>query len=81
MTEDEPDGCFYRFVPTTWGDLSSGTLRVLTESGGVLSWVNVPDPDGSPTATRKQVSTAKKFNGGEGCYQDSSVVLRPSGGG
>ncbi|MCX9192652.1 translocation protein TolB [Carbonactinospora thermoautotrophica] len=68
MTEDEPDGCFYRFVPTTWGDLSSGTLQVLTESGGVLSWVNVPDPDGSPTATRKQVSTAKKFNGGEGCY-------------
>ena len=26
LTEDETDGCFYRFVPTTWGDLSSGTL-------------------------------------------------------
>lgn len=29
LTEDESDGCFYRFIPTTWGDLSSGTLQVL----------------------------------------------------
>jgi secreted PhoX family phosphatase len=29
LTEDEPDGKFYRFIPTTWGDLSSGTLQVL----------------------------------------------------
>src|SRR3712207_8619273 len=27
LTEDETDGKFYRFVPTTWGDLSSGTLQ------------------------------------------------------
>ncbi|WP_309112556.1 alkaline phosphatase PhoX [Saccharothrix sp.] len=68
LTEDESDGCFYRFVPTTWGDLSSGTLQVLKEVSGVLSWANVPDPDGSPTRTRKQVSGAKVFNGGEGAY-------------
>ncbi|MEU4768129.1 alkaline phosphatase PhoX [Actinosynnema sp. NPDC023794] len=68
LTEDESDGGFYRFVPTTWGDLSSGTLQVLTEVGGALSWATVPDPDGSPTLTRKQVSGMKVFDGGEGCY-------------
>ncbi|GAB2602590.1 alkaline phosphatase PhoX [Kribbella endophytica] len=68
LTEDTPDGGFYRFVPTTWGDLSAGTLQVLRESGSTLSWVTVPDPDGTPTRTRKQVSGMKKFNGGEGCY-------------
>ncbi|MER5394261.1 alkaline phosphatase PhoX [Saccharopolyspora sp. NPDC002686] len=69
QTEDQPDGCFYRFIPTTWGDLSAGgTLQVLVENGSALSWVNVPDPDGNPTATRKQVSGAKLFNGGEGAF-------------
>ncbi|MFI0467964.1 alkaline phosphatase PhoX [Saccharopolyspora sp. 5N102] len=68
LTEDEPDGNFYRFVPTTWGDLSAGTLQVLVDDGGALSWVDVPDPDGSPTRTRRQVAGAKVFNGGEGAY-------------
>ncbi|MGW1677479.1 alkaline phosphatase PhoX [Saccharopolyspora sp. NPDC002376] len=69
QTEDQSDGCFYRFIPTTWGDLSAGgTLQVLVENGSTLSWVNVPDPDGNPTATRKQVSGAKLFNGGEGAF-------------
>ncbi len=68
LTEDASDGCFYRFVPTTWGNLSSGTLQVLKEVSGVLSWANVPDPDGSPTPTRDQVSGAKLFNGGEGAW-------------
>jgi secreted PhoX family phosphatase len=68
LTEDESNGGFYRFVPTTWGDLSSGRLQVLKEVNGVLSWANVPDPDGGPTRTRSQVSGMKVFNGGEGCY-------------
>ncbi|MFC6094199.1 alkaline phosphatase PhoX [Saccharothrix lopnurensis] len=68
LTEDETNGGFYRFVPTTWGDLSSGTLQVLRETGGALSWATVPDPDGSPTRTRRQVAGMKVFNGGEGCY-------------
>ncbi|MDI3406322.1 alkaline phosphatase PhoX [Streptomyces cavernicola] len=71
LTEDESDGCFYRFVPTTWGDLSAGTLQVLTAgtgTSGSFGWANVPDPDGSPTYTRDQVSGAKIFNGGEGCH-------------
>ncbi|MET8676752.1 alkaline phosphatase PhoX [Streptomyces sp. NPDC004647] len=73
LTEDKSDGRLYRFVPTTWGALSSGTLQVLKEVSGVLSWANVPDPDGSPTATRYQVSGAKVFNGGEGCYYRSDI--------
>jgi secreted PhoX family phosphatase len=71
MTEDVPDGCFYRFVPTTWGDLSAGTLQALvagTATSGSFTWATVPDPDGSPTATRSQVSGAKHFNGGEGLH-------------
>ncbi|MGW5055104.1 alkaline phosphatase PhoX [Actinokineospora sp. NPDC004072] len=72
MTEDVSDGCFYRFRPTTWGDLSSGTLQVMkgatSATSGPVTWATVPDPDGSPTATRNQVPGAKRFNGGEGCY-------------
>ncbi|MEU9589529.1 alkaline phosphatase PhoX [Streptomyces sp. NPDC048193] len=70
LTEDVTDGCFYRFRPTTWGDLSSGTLEVLVAgaaTSGPVTWARVPDPSGA-TATRNQVSGAKRFNGGEGCY-------------
>ncbi|WP_431773940.1 alkaline phosphatase PhoX [Streptomyces cucumeris] len=77
LTEDEPDGCFYRFVPTNWGTLSTGTLQVLqagTATSGSFSWVTVPDPDGSPTVTRDQVSGAKRFNGGEGCHYANDTV-------
>ncbi|MFE0024044.1 alkaline phosphatase PhoX [Amycolatopsis sp. NPDC059021] len=71
LTEDVTDGCFYRFVPATWGSLSAGTLQVLkagSATSGSFSWATVPDPDGSPTATRNQVSGAKRFNGGEGLH-------------
>ncbi|MFF8836861.1 alkaline phosphatase PhoX [Streptomyces sp. NPDC015130] len=77
LTEDESDGCFYRFLPTTWGNLSSGTLQVFkagTGTSGTFTWQNVPDPDGSPTTTRNQVSGAKRFNGGEGCYYADDTV-------
>ncbi|MEU2506988.1 alkaline phosphatase PhoX [Streptomyces sp. NPDC007863] len=83
LTEDESDGCFYRFIPTTWGNLSSGTLQVLkagTATSGSFTWQNVPDPDGSPTTTRTQVSGAKKFSGGEGChYADDKVWFTTKG--
>ncbi|GGQ49811.1 alkaline phosphatase PhoX [Couchioplanes azureus] len=83
LTEDEPDGKFYRFVPTTWGDLSAGALEVMVAGGatsGTFSWARVPDPDGSPRATRRQVSGAKTFNGGEGChYADDTVWFTTKG--
>ncbi|MBE1490160.1 alkaline phosphatase PhoX [Plantactinospora soyae] len=76
LTEDETDGCLYRFRPTSWGELGSGTLEVLvagSATSGPVSWARVPDPDGSPTPTRNQVSGAKRFNGGEGCYYADGV--------
>ncbi|EIV91246.1 alkaline phosphatase PhoX [Frankia sp. QA3] len=77
LTEDQTDGCFYRFRPTTWGNLSAGTLEVLVAgsgTSGTATWQVVPDPDGSPTATRNQVSGAKHFNGGEGCHYANNTV-------
>jgi secreted PhoX family phosphatase len=73
LTEDHPAGCLYRFVPAVWGDLSRGRLEVLTESTGTNSWARVPDPDGKPERTRNQVRTARRFNGGEGCYYRADV--------
>ncbi|MDX2598776.1 DUF839 domain-containing protein [Streptomyces caniscabiei] len=75
LTEDVTDGCFYRFRPTSWGDLSSGTLEVLvagTATSGPVTWARVPDPTGA-TATRNQVSGAKRFNGGEGCHYADGI--------
>ncbi|MFJ8049605.1 alkaline phosphatase PhoX [Streptomyces luteogriseus] len=77
LTEDETNGRFYRFVPTTWGNLSSGTLQVMvagSATSGSFTWADIPDPDGSPTATRSQVSGSKSFNGGEGCHYANDTV-------
>jgi secreted PhoX family phosphatase len=68
LTEDEPDGCFYRFKPKSWGNLSVGTLQVLASRAGLPAWITVPDPAASSTRTRNQVQGAVRFNGGEGCY-------------
>ena len=82
LTEDETNGCFYRFRPTTWGSLTSGTLEVLvagTGTSGPVTWATVPDPTGA-TATRNQVSGAKHFNGGEGChYADNTCWFTTKG--
>jgi secreted PhoX family phosphatase len=68
LTEDRPDGGFYRFVPDAPGDLSSGTLQVMTEVGGSLDWADVPDAAASSMETRLQVTDMKPFNGGEGLW-------------
>jgi len=73
LTEDHPKGCFYRFVPDAWGDLSSGRLDALTRRRGTLAWVRVPDPAGGGKRTRDQVAGALRFNGGEGCYYRAGV--------
>jgi len=76
LTEDSPDGCFYRFTPTLYGDLSSGTLEVMVGAPGApVTWEPVPDPSaitGGPT--REQVAAAAHFNGGEGVWYDSGFV-------
>ena len=72
LTEDEDDGCFYRFRPTVWGDLSRGTLEALVAPAGTTSgpvaWRRVLDPAAYLVPTRDQVSGALHFDGGEGCY-------------
>jgi hypothetical protein len=76
LTEDQPDGCFYRFTPTRPGDLSSGTLEVLVGApGAAVTWAPVPDPSAIVAGpTRRQVATAAHFDGGEGVWYDSGVV-------
>ncbi|MEZ5136237.1 MAG: DUF839 domain-containing protein [Acidimicrobiales bacterium] len=64
LTEDRTDGCLYRFTPDAPGDLSSGTLAVLTDDAGVPGWAEVPDPSAAVTSTRLQVPNARHFNGG-----------------
>ena len=83
QTEDQPDGCLYRFTPTTWGDLSSGLLEVMTDlGGGAVGWSTVPDPSGDPVPTRNQdVGTpVKRFTGGEGIHvTDGNVYFTTKG--
>jgi secreted PhoX family phosphatase len=75
LTEDKSDGCFYRFTPDVWGDLTQGLLEVAeVDAQGFVQWHEVPEPDpptGSVFAepdspTRYQVAAATPFNGGEG---------------
>lgn len=68
MTEDRGDGGFYRFEPSTYGDLSSGTLKIYKTDG---TWATVSDPDGSPTECRYQVTGTKAFSNPEGMCWDS----------
>ncbi len=68
LTEDSPDGRLYRFRPTNWPDLSSGTLeaaRVGTD--GEVTWVAVSDRE----PARGDATTP--FDGPEGlaAYGDS----------
>lgn len=80
LTEDQPDGGLYRFVPNAYPDLSAGTLEVLTETAGVLGWATVPDPSGATLATRKQVAAMKRFAGGEGaCWRAGVLVFTTKG--
>jgi secreted PhoX family phosphatase len=77
LSEDESDGCFYRFRYPTAGDLSSGTLevaQVATPDGGAVTWLPVPDPTGASTRTRNQVAGATRFRGGEGLWYADDVV-------
>ncbi|WP_340562136.1 alkaline phosphatase PhoX [Streptomyces sp. GSL17-111] len=77
LTEDEEDGCFYRFAPERWGDLSAGRLDVLcaTPDGEGVEWRRVPDPDAwiFGPQTRHQVAGARHFDGGEGCHYHDGV--------
>ena len=77
LTEDRPDGGFYRFTPTAPGDLSDGLLEIATGSApGQVTWVEVPNPRPAllDTACRRQVAGSIEFDGGEGVATDGGIV-------
>lgn len=80
LSEDESDGCFYRFESASVDkdghlSLTEGELQVAVVQDGQVSWVPVPDPlaDGED-ATREQVAEATVFKGGEGLWWFEGVV-------
>ena len=80
LTEDQPDGGFYRYRPTTWGNLAAGSLEVMTQISGTIGWAKVPNPTSISPATRNQVTGTKRFNGGEGtCFVNGAVHFTTKG--
>ncbi len=77
LTEDKPDGCFYRFTPAAYPDLTAGTLEaaVVDETTRAVTWVPVKR-SAFPVSTRVQARRqgAKRFNGGEGSWWDGGVA-------
>jgi uncharacterized protein len=77
LTEDKPDGGFYRFTPVAYPNLTEGLLEVAVVAlDGSVSWRVVPNPTPTPigTPTRQQVPGMTKFNGGEGIWHDGGVL-------
>lgn len=67
LTEDRPDGLFYRFTPARWPDLDDGDLEAaVVAPDGSVTWRAVPDPIAEATPIRRQGFGATAFNGGEG---------------
>jgi secreted PhoX family phosphatase len=67
LTEDRPDGLFYRFTPDRWPNLGAGTLEAaVVAPDGTVTWREVPDPTAEATPIRAQGFGATPFNGGEG---------------
>lgn len=75
LTEDIPDGAFYRFMPRRPRDLGEGELEVaLVGRDGGVRWRRVPDPAARSRETRDQVSGATRFHRAEGIWHDDGVV-------
>ena len=82
LSEDETDGCLYRYVAPGRDDagrlfLEGGRLEVavVDESNGV-TWVEVPDPGFTKDVpTRQQIPEATAFDGGEGLWWREGVVF------
>ncbi|SDY34563.1 alkaline phosphatase PhoX [Nitrosomonas sp. Nm33] len=82
LTEDEPDGCLYRYTPnllnaTGHPDLEDGFLEVaeiLGDRQKTVCWHRLSDPEGTRIATRKQIKQSSHFNGGEGIWYHQGIV-------
>ena len=75
LSEDDGEGCFYRFRPRQKGDLSKGRLEVArVRKDRSVKWLPVPDPSAESAPTREQVPGATRFDRGEGIWFDSGTV-------
>jgi uncharacterized protein len=75
LTEDQPDGRFYRFTPAAYPKIGKGRLDVAQVlQGGKTAWHRVPDPSAANAATRLQVKRSTRFDGGEGTWYDAGIV-------
>lgn len=87
LTEDVPDGRWYRFTPqniaaTRVPDLSAGLLEALevVSPDGQVSWHRINDPAAIREPTRHQAPVSTKFDGGEGCwYADGCIYFSTKG--
>lgn len=81
QSEDLGDGCFYRFTPTSYPDLSEGVLEAAhVDSSGAVTWLAVPDPTCTAGVPCRVQTEATRFDGGEGCvYDDGKVFLTTKG--
>lgn len=74
LTEDRPDGRFYRFSPDDCPDLSAGRLEALAvDASGAVTW----QPVLSRTVPQMQAGRppgSVAFSGGEGVWFDSGHV-------
>jgi hypothetical protein len=71
MTEDDPRGRLYRFVPDAYPSLARGTLQVArVDRDGLVDWLDIADPSGRSAPTREQRREATVFDGGEGICRD-----------
>ena len=77
LTEDEGDGCFYRFTPRAYPSLTDGVLEVAVVGPDArVSWRRLPDPTTAESGvpTRAQVLGATKFRSGEGIWYARGVL-------
>lgn len=90
LTEDMPDGRWYRFTPDRLEsperpDLASGTLEVAQIArgrDGQVRWRKIADASGASQPTRYQAAGSTGFYGGEGCwYANGSVFFTTKGDG
>lgn len=77
LTEDEPDGRFYRFIPLWWPSLVFGWLQAARvtwddarQLGGDVSWETGP----ALFSARFWSDETTPFRGGEGCWYDGGLV-------
>ena len=77
LTEDEPDGRFYRFRPYRWPSLDNGDLQAARvkwddarQLGGDVKWKSGP----AEFSARFWPQSTTAFVGGEGCWYDGGLV-------